>query len=285
LHDFPSGNIDGTSPNAGVVLDSSGAVYGTAQYGGSCDECGIVFKLTPPQSGQTGWTETVIHSFTGISGDGREPKSTLALGADGTLYGTTAYGGAGDAGIVYELTPPAPGKTTWTETVLHAFAGLSDPDGSVPFAGVVLDGRGALTGATYAGGLSNCKPYGCGSVYRLDPPAPGQSVWSIDVLYAFTGVNYGASPTSNATIDRMGSLFGMTTTAAFRLTPPPGGQGAWTPSLVHAFTAGDVGGRSPSGTLIEDRHGNLYGTASSGGNTTSCSEGGSGCGVVFELLK
>ncbi len=289
LHQFRDANGDGTWPGAGVVLDANGNVYGTAQYGGlpgSCySGCGIVYELTPPGPGQTTWQETILHSFTGTNGDGREPSSALTRAADGTLYGTTPWGGATDFGLVYQLTPPAPGQTTWTETILHTFLGWSDPDGAAPYAGVVLDKRGALIGATYGGGLpSDCAPYGCGTVFRLDPPAVGKTAWSIDLLYAFTGLTYGFEPTSDVAVDPTGALFGMTQSDAFRLTAPSG-PGPWIPSLVHDFGARDVGGRTPTGALIEDGQGNLYGTAWQGGNHTSCPENRGGCGVIFELLK
>jgi hypothetical protein len=121
-------------------------------------------------------------------------------------------------------------------------------------------------------------------VFRLDPPAVGKTAWSIDLLYAFTGLTYGFEPTSDVAVDPTGALFGMTQSDAFRLTAPSG-PGPWIPSLVHDFGARDVGGRTPTGALIEDGQGNLYGTAWQGGNHTSCPENRGGCGVIFELLK
>ena len=92
LYNF-TGGTDGGEPYKGVTLDAQGNLYGTTVAGGSgsCDGgCGVVFKLT--NSGG-GWTESVVHSFTGGS-DGSGPGSPVTLDKSGNLYGTTPTGGA-----------------------------------------------------------------------------------------------------------------------------------------------------------------------------------------------
>jgi len=93
---------DGDNPSSGVVMDSAGNLYGTTIAGGdaSCD-CGVVYKLAPGANGT--WTYTVLHRFTGY--DGAEPDANLTLDSAGNIYGTTATGGAGGAGVVFEITP------------------------------------------------------------------------------------------------------------------------------------------------------------------------------------
>jgi hypothetical protein len=88
---------DGGFPNAGVILDKSGNVLGTASTGGSfaCSiGCGVVYEL----SKGGGWAETVLHTFNGS--DGEFPNAALLPSANGTLYGTTWYGGSGDGTVL-----------------------------------------------------------------------------------------------------------------------------------------------------------------------------------------
>jgi uncharacterized repeat protein (TIGR03803 family) len=154
-----AGKADGNSPEADVVLDENGAVYGTTRYGGTgkCSEygyhgCGVVFKL---EHSKTGWTESVIHSFNGGSSDGSNPAAGLVIDAKGNLYGTTAEGGltgfCGDngCGTVFRLTPAAGGK--WNKTLLHRFDD-SIGDGAYPLGDVILDGAGNIYSTTQYGG-------------------------------------------------------------------------------------------------------------------------------------
>lgn len=101
LHNF-TGGLAGSGPGAGVVLDKAGNLYGTTVYDGSnsCG-CGVVYKLSPTASGP--WTYTVLHSF--IGSDGAQPDANLVIDSEGNLYGTTATGGAGGAGVAFEVTP------------------------------------------------------------------------------------------------------------------------------------------------------------------------------------
>ena len=91
----------GFDPGAGVTLDSAGNIYGTTIYGGttSC-ACGVVYKLAPGSGGA--WTYSVLHSFSGT--DGNTPLANLTY-YNGNFYGTTASGGTGGGGVVFEITP------------------------------------------------------------------------------------------------------------------------------------------------------------------------------------
>jgi uncharacterized repeat protein (TIGR03803 family) len=101
LYDF-KGGTSGFEAGGGVVMDKAGNLYGTTVYGGttSCD-CGVVYKLEQGAGGK--WTYTVLHRFTGY--DGAQPDANLIIDDKGSLYGTTATGGAGGAGVVFEVTP------------------------------------------------------------------------------------------------------------------------------------------------------------------------------------
>jgi uncharacterized repeat protein (TIGR03803 family) len=95
------GGMAGFEPTAGIAMDLSGNIYGTTIAGGdaSCS-CGVVFKLTPVSGGA--WTYSVLHTFVGT--DGAQPNAKLVL-YNGNLYGTTAAGGPGGAGTVFEIIP------------------------------------------------------------------------------------------------------------------------------------------------------------------------------------
>lgn len=95
---FDNSGVNGFGPGAGVVIDKSGNLYGTAIYGGTC--CGVVYELSPGSNDT--WTYKVLHTFSG--GDGAQPDANLILDDSGNLYGTTATGGAG-GGVVFEVTP------------------------------------------------------------------------------------------------------------------------------------------------------------------------------------
>ncbi|MFZ0312326.1 MAG: choice-of-anchor tandem repeat GloVer-containing protein, partial [Candidatus Korobacteraceae bacterium] len=150
---------DGAYPEAGLILDAAGNLYGT--------NLGTAFELIKPHSGGN-WTEQVLHDFGG-NNDGFAPYAGLVFDAAGNLYGTTYYGGTSGqhcnggserCGIAFELTPEAGGR--WTETVLHDFGNGSD--GADPYASLILDSAGNLYGTTQKGGA-----YGYGTVFELTP--------------------------------------------------------------------------------------------------------------------
>jgi uncharacterized repeat protein (TIGR03803 family) len=181
LYSFPD-RAHGTNPNAALLRDASGNLYGTTQYGGDANR-GTVFKLDP--SGD----QTVLYSFSGTP-DGAYPQSQLVADPDGNLYGTTTEGGAANAGTVFRLT------LSGTESVLYNFAG--SPDGAYPTAGVVRDTAGNLYGTTFRGGSSST-----GVVYKIDP------LGHETLLYSFRGSFDGASPAAALLLDPKGtSLFG-----------------------------------------------------------------------------
>jgi uncharacterized repeat protein (TIGR03803 family) len=153
---FLFNGTNGGNPTGSVIFDSGGNLYATASMGGAYND-GEVFELAPGSSGQ--WTETAIHSFSGLNGDGSGPQGDLVFDSSGNLYGTTLLGGTNaglchvnGCGIVYELSPPASGKN-WRQKVLHTFS--RSTDGQEPFAGLVLDSAGNLYGTTTLGGSGN----------------------------------------------------------------------------------------------------------------------------------
>jgi uncharacterized repeat protein (TIGR03803 family) len=154
LHGFLSNTNDGITPNAGVILDSAGNLYGTTT-GGGVYGYGTAFELSPKTGG--GWTETVLYSFGDTTNDGQAPYADLIFNG-GNLYGTTAAGGPSDGGTAFELVSTA---GSWTETVLYSF---SDGDGGGPEGGVIFDTTGNLYGTTTYGGTNDA-----GTVFEVTP--------------------------------------------------------------------------------------------------------------------
>jgi uncharacterized repeat protein (TIGR03803 family) len=103
LYTFAGGTGDGADPWSGLVIDSSGNLYGTTMSGGTSGY-GTVFELSPNGSG---YTETILWNFAGGTSDGANPYSALVRDSSGNLYGTTANGGANGHGIIFEITLPA----------------------------------------------------------------------------------------------------------------------------------------------------------------------------------
>jgi uncharacterized repeat protein (TIGR03803 family) len=161
LYTFTGTGGDGSGPEAGLILDEAGNLYGTTQYGGTA-AYGTVFKLDPAGK------ETVLYSFLGAPEDGRFPAfATLSRDATGNLYGVTPDGGRycqnqTYCGIVFMLDP------TGKETVLHYFTGTKG-DGAFPTGGVVRDESGNLYGTTGGGGDFSACYRGCGIVFKLTP--------------------------------------------------------------------------------------------------------------------
>jgi uncharacterized repeat protein (TIGR03803 family) len=271
---------DGSEPLAGVISDASGALYGTTFQGGISGPnglAGVVYKLTPPAPGQTAWSESILYEFSGP--DGELPAAALVMDAHGALYGTTQGGGSGGQGVVFSLTPPSPGGTTWTQTVLHAFSG--GPDGSQPQGSLLLDTHGDVYGTTSGGGGN-----GNGNVFELMPPASGQTAWTENVLYAFSGGADGKAPQSNLIADARGDLYGTASSGGadgdgvvFELRPSRAG-GAWTERVLHTF-AGGTDGANP-GNLVADPAGTLFGSTGQGGDP-NCVVNPNGCGTAYKL--
>ena len=266
-----SGGSDGANPYSGdVVFDSAGSIYGTTYNGGAqaCSGgCGVVYKLTP--SGGS-WSESVLYAFTGL--DGTHPWAGVTFDHAGNLYGTTVYGGAYNAGTIFELTPSGSG---WVEHVIYSFTGGSD--GGNPYAGLIFDASGNLYGAAGSGGAG-----GGGTVFELTPSGGG---WNSATLYSFSGATgqFAPGPVANLVLDSAGSLYGTTHAdgtyyygSVFKLTPSGGG---WNYSSLHDFTGGADGGY-PRSNIVFDRSGNMYGTAAEGG-TANC--GQASCGVIFQI--
>jgi uncharacterized repeat protein (TIGR03803 family) len=286
LHTF-SGGVDGGLPEGGVIFDGAGNLYGTT-YGGGASNAGTVFKLTPPVFPGGAWTQSVLHSFQPVSGDGEYPETGLTWDHSGDLIGVTPSGGSnrrsacgGDCGTVFQLSPPSAPGGTWTETILQNFKW---GQGVVPRGTPVVAANGILYGTTYIGGLN-----GEGVIYRLTPPAVPGGTWTYRVLHSFTGHADGGSPRGSLVLHGKGVLYGATGGGGangggtvFEFFPPAVAGGAWTENVIYSFGSFSGDGSGPASNVIFDSAGNIYGTTPTGGaNPTSCSV--LGCGSVFQL--
>lgn len=284
IYKFKSGT-DGGGPECNLVFDNAGNLYGTTAGGGQWSS-GTVFEMSPAQGGT--WTESVLYSFRGGT-DGATPETGVILDSAGNLYGSTLFGGCNPTncpGVVFELTPNQGGS--WTERILYTFQGGADGEFA---SGLVLDSAGNLYGSTYFGGTiqGGCGSGGCGTVFELTPAQSGS--WTKTVLYAFKYSLDGAYPSSGVVFDSAGSLYGEASNGGsfacpfvgcgvvYELTPE---SGSWKFSVAHTFNGlNGSKGWSPTGGLVFDSLGNLFGTTTEGGSSTAC--GNFGCGTIFKL--
>ena len=271
-----NGCSDGALPDAGLIFDRKGDVYGTTHEGGARGY-GVVFKLTPEGN------YSILYNFCVLNGctDGEYPAAGLVFDQKGNLYGTTVTGGANGQGVVFKLTPK--GK----ETVLYSFCALKSSqnhcaDGALPYSGLVLDPKGNLYGTTFSGGDNSIcygyYEYGCGVVFKLTPKG------NETVVYSFCGQTNcvdGAEPYAGLVLDQKGNLYGTAIEGGayggvggvvFKLTP----EGEET--VLYRFCTQDncIDGSSPRSGLVLGEKGDLYGTTQRGGAPGNA-------GVVFKL--
>jgi uncharacterized repeat protein (TIGR03803 family) len=266
LHSFGNG-LDGSVPNAGLIVDAAGNLYGTTTSGG-VHHLGTAFELIPTGTGS--WTEKQLHNFSG-STDGAQPWAGLTFDSAGNLYGTASGGGPYNGGVVFELSPQTGGR--WSGKVLHSFGkvGANGVSETEPYAGVVFDQAGNLYGTTYYGGIG-----GGGVVYELTRTSSG--AWKETTLHNFgqgSAVKGGYNLFGGVVFDAAGNLYGTTayggSTAdacgssgcgvVFQLSPSAGG---WSETVLETFNYTDGG--HPFGYVAFDSSGNIYGTTTAGGS-------------------
>jgi uncharacterized repeat protein (TIGR03803 family) len=302
---------DGQVPESGLVLGTTGNLFGVTSSGGTgCSYCGTVFMVTPPG------TLFTLHAFDGS--DGLNPLGLLQSDK-GNFYGITSAGGPGSGGTIFEMTPngtlttlysfedfdyPVAGLvqgaddnfygTTITYaagadgsvfqmtpagivTTLHTFSGM---DGSWPVASLVQGPNGNFYGTTAQGGpeSSVCVETGCGTVFEIT--TTGQ----LNTLHFFSGPD-GLSPNGALVLGTDGNFYGTTSQGGpdnpkcqfgcgtiFQITP----DGTF--KTLHNFSGAD--GEYPYIGLVQASDGNFYGTTYVGGTSKACP---SGCGTVFQL--
>jgi uncharacterized repeat protein (TIGR03803 family) len=252
LEAFAAGTAEGAYPFGGLIRGTDGSFYATTSQGGAAS-AGTVIHVTPAGA------LSVLHTFTGGSADGANPRSSLIQGTNGNFYGTTSQGGISNMGTVIQLSPAG------TVTVLHTFAG-GVTDGANPEAALIQGTDGNFYGTTFSGGVSNE-----GTVFQVTPTGV------LTILHTFLGGTAdGAYPFAGLIQGTDGNFYGTTSQGGasnsgtvFQLTP------AGTFTILHTFLSGIADGAYPYGTLIQGTDGNFYGTTTQGG--------ASNVGMVFQM--
>jgi uncharacterized repeat protein (TIGR03803 family) len=270
LHEF-KGDPEGAFPSGGVIEDAKGVVYGTTSEGGTgpcAGGCGTIYSLD--KSGNV----TILHSFTGQ--DGAYPAAII-MDSAGNFYGTTRAGGAnnfcpqeGGCGTVFRL------DVNQQLTVLHSFVGGTD--GWAVGTGLARDEQGNLYGTTLGGGISNL-----GTVYEVTKSGKER------ILHSFTGAPDGADPAGTLFLDSDGLLYG-TTYSGGDVSCVGETYGCGTvfqidnsgnEKVLYSFN-GSSDGSLPTGNVISDSRGFLYGTTSRGPEYGCPLRN---CGTVWKLEK
>ncbi len=271
-------------PQSGVVQGSDGNFYGTSANGGNTEvnivggnqTTGVVYRITPDG------TESLVHTFaSGPNVDGIWPVGNLTVGADGNFYGVTEIAGANclnqyGCGAVFKL------SLSGSESLVYSFYNqLNYP--SRPETAPVQGSDGNFYGTTVIDGELCTNQTYCGAVYKVTPD--GQET----TLYKFGtngGIYDGSWPGSGLIQAADGNFYGVTSYGGlygegqgavqwgngtiFRITP------SGTQTTLYSFGAGGAAdGIQPSGGLVQDSKGNLFGTTGGGGEF--------GLGTIFQL--
>ena len=285
----PTDTSKGADPYGDLVFDRKGNLYGTASggthlcpVGEANGGCGVVFELSPSTDTSARWQEKVLHNFSRHETDGFQPRAGLAVDRDGTLYGTTFYGGLNGGGTVFQMKRVL---GEWQETILYNF----DPSGGAfPQAPLKLDNAGRLFGTATDASLNGCVGSACGAVFELSPPQTEGGAWSIAFLYTFSGARDGGNPIRGRLLqDQAGNIYGTTELGGlknnftrnngtiFKLSPPIVAGDPWIESTLHEFSGSHYNdGGQPLASLVFVK-GKFYGTTSSGGTRN--------LGTIFSL--
>jgi uncharacterized repeat protein (TIGR03803 family) len=252
LHSF-TGGADGIIPIGGLLRDKAGNLYGTTSQGGSSND-GVLFKISPRGK------ETILHTFTGSTKDGKYPSYTsLLMDAQGNLYGVTEEGGKADGGILYKL------SKTSKLTILHSFSGRTT-DGCNVLGRPFVDAVGNFYGTT-----SSCGTHMLGTVWEVSKTGKER------LLHSFAGgTTDGEYPLAGVIVDAAGNLYGNTETggaANVGTVYEISKSGKFT--LLHSFDGTD--GKYPYGSFAQNAKGTLFGTIQNGGTT--------GYGTVWKITK
>ena len=251
---------NGSSPQAPLIADAAGDLFGMTYFGGANDD-GTIFEITF-SGGSYASTPTTLVSFNGTNG--YEPTGGLIADAAGDLFGTTRFGGAYDQGTVFEIA-----YTGGTPTTLVSFNGAN---GQIPEAPLIADAAGDLFGTTTGGGANNL-----GTVFEIVKTS-GTYASTPTTLVSFNGSD-GQGHVAGLIADGAGNLFGTTefggannVGTVFELVNNGGSY-----NLTTLVTFNITNGAVPFGGLIADAAGDLFGTTDGGGANSH--------GTVFELVN
>jgi hypothetical protein len=270
---------DGTVPQGGLITDSSGDLFGTAQNSGPNYD-GTVFEIEKTPDGYAS-TPTTLASFDDT--DGSAPQ-TLMADAKGDLFGVTASGGANEDGTVFEIAKTPTGYASAPSTL----ASFNDTDGQMPQGSLIADAKGDLFGVTAEGGATG-EVGSHGTVFEIAKTGAGYASRPT-TLVSFNIFFGAATPVGGLIADANGDLFGTTEGGGgdvsgdplspfggtvFEIVKTSAGY-ASTAKVLAAFDGPN--GSQLVGGLIADAAGDLFGTTSDGGADSLD-------GTVFEIKK
>lgn len=247
---------NGSEPEAGLVADTAGNLYGTTTHGGASD-AGTVFQI----AAGTHALSTLV-TFNGANGS--VPIGGLVADANGNLFGAAYRGGTNNHGTIFEL---ASGTHN-----LSTLAMINDINSDGPLSPLTFDSSGNLYGSTYVGGQ-----YGYRVVFQL-----AATTHALNTVASFNFPTTGAYPLGGVLVDASGNLFGTANYGGDLSQNNGSGAGsvfkiaAGTQTITTLATFNNTNGSFPESSLVADQFGNLYGTTSFGA---------SGYGTVFELPK
>jgi uncharacterized repeat protein (TIGR03803 family) len=260
---------------SGTPYDGVSPLYGTTIYGGenNAGYSGTVYGIAPRKNGKT-WKETIVWQFCSETNcaDGSQPHNGLVMDSVGDLYGVAFAGGnSSNDGVIFELSP---GRSGWTETVLHDFCGAANcADGANPESPLLAD-NGGFAGAASSGGA-----HGGGALFFLVPDGTNSQYADTYDFCSLAECTDGSGPMGRIAPDAEGDLFGTALTGGdpnysrgvvYELTTQR------TLDVLHIFCAGGdcADGEWPVGGVTLDASQDIFGTASEGGSYSE--------GVIFE---
>jgi uncharacterized repeat protein (TIGR03803 family) len=288
---FTGASTSGLNPKGGLVMDSSGNIFGIA----SNPVSGTDGELYEMVKGTSGYTFRLLYTFTlaNSSAHGYGPVGNLVLDSSGNLYGTTDSGGANSVGNIFEMTRTSINGTSPTANTLYSFSAST---GQYPENGLAISTSGTLTlyGTTTVGGNHYTDlEGGDGVVFKYVP-----STSTYTVLHYFNSstaggnTDLGCYPSSTVAIDSSGNLYCTTTNSTSG--SPDGGlykiAGSTATSIFDWGATGTGGdnigllkGFNPIGNLSTSSSGVVFGTTEDGGATYNAGTGANNFGVVYQV--
>jgi uncharacterized repeat protein (TIGR03803 family) len=274
IHTF-QGAPDGQGPMSGVVADSQGRLYGTT-FSGGVAFAGTIYRLTPPEAGQSLWTEDILHDV--VLAEGSNPRAPVTLGADGLIYASTSQGGAYGGGTIFSIR----NEVNSPSTLLHSF----DPqlNGGELATSLVFGAGGLLYGATPIIGLYNQTQFG--TDFSLSPL--GDKV-EYHVIHAFGQPGDGYSPVGltplpagypEGFVGATHSTMGVSNGSGTVYLLPTTAKGRGREKVIAAFGPGPFAPNSPVSPPI-------VGQGSISNAFYGCLSGGGafGQGVIYKLTR
>ena len=287
---------DGSRPEAGLIADANGNLFGTTRFGGA-NGSGTVFEIAKTASGYAS-TPTTLVNFCSLANcaDGSFPVAGLFADAKGNLFGTTSSGGANDGGTVFEIAKTRKPRSNSEDdraggyasipTILVSFCALANcADGRTPKSSLMGDARGNLFGTTEAGGANSQ-----GTVFEIAKTASGYAS-TPTVLISFCALANcadGSFPVAGLIADANRNLFGTTAAGGanaggtvFEIAKTAGGYASTPTTLVNFCSLVNCAdGATPAADLIADANGNLLSTTFVGGAFGGRNSGG----TVYEIV-